>query len=531
MSNSSIAFILNAHLPFVRHPEYPRFLEEDWLFESISESYLPLLRMFNRLRDEGIEYQFTISLSPTLCTMLTDQVLSERYLQYLERLIELGQKEIERCEATQPQFVDMARFYLEQAQQNFTDYVDLYNHNILEGFKSLEESGHLELITTAATHAFLPLYEEFPTAINAQIEIGVQSFLTTFGHLPKGFWLPECGYYPGLEETLRSHGVGWFQAASQSVLLSPDRIDEGVFRPVYTPSGVAALPRDFQGTSLVWSNESGYPSDRHYREFYRDIGYDLPMKYIGPYIHEPEVRVFTGFKYWAVTGKTDQKVPYEREMGSRRAKEHARNFLYHLKRRAADLDKTMEHKPLFTLAYDAELFGHWWFEGVQWLEEVIRLVAAEGEELHLVTPSHFLEEEGERIKEGRIAFSSWGHGGYSSVWLDGSNSWVYRHVHKAIQRMEELAVRFGDQASLKQRFLNQAAREVMLAMASDWPFMLYNKSSAEYAEKRVRDHLKNFNVVYSNMCKNAVNTEWLVKAEKRNTIFTDIDYNIFNPSR
>jgi 1,4-alpha-glucan branching enzyme len=131
----------------------------------------------------------------------------------------------------------------------------------------------------------------------------------------------------------------------------------------------------------------------------------------------------------------------------------------------------------------------------------------------------------------RPAFSSWGQGGYSAVWLDGSNAWTYRHIHKAIERMEELAVRFNDQISLKQRFLNQAAREVLLSMASDWPFILFNKSSTEYAQKRIGDHLKNFNVVYGNMCKNAVNTEWLVKAEKRDILFSDIDYNIFNPER
>ncbi|NMA22740.1 MAG: DUF1957 domain-containing protein [Spirochaetales bacterium] len=531
MKKAQVSFMLNAHLPFVRHPEYPRFLEEDWLFESMNESYLPLLRMFRRLIDDGVDFSFTISLSPSLCTMLADPVLAERFTQYLERHIELGEKEVERCNAEQPQFSEMASFYLEQAHQNFEDFVELYKSNLLEGFKALEESGHLELITTAATHAFLPLYKEYPTAINAQIELGVQSFLTTFGHLPKGFWLPECGYYPGLEEDLRSHGISYFQTASQSMLLSVDEVQNGVYRPVYCPNGVAAFPRDFNGTSLVWSNSSGYPTDKIYREFYRDIGYDLPMGYIGPYIHEPEVRVFTGYKYWAITGRTDQKVPYRRDLAQRRIVEHARNFIYTLDKRTSALAPKLEDAPLYTLAFDAELFGHWWFEGVDWLEEVVRLMARDDSRLSLTTPSRFLEEEGSTLQTARPAFSSWGHGGYSAVWLDGANSWTYRHIHKAIERMEELAVRFGDQVSLKQRFLNQAAREVLLSMASDWSFMMYNKSSSEYAQKRVRDHLANFNVVYSNMCKNAVNTEWLVKAEKRNIIFGDIDYNIFNPDR
>ena len=530
MSNAKVSFILNAHLPFVRHPEYPRFLEEDWLFESISESYLPLLRMCNRLADDKVPFVLTVSLSPSLCTMLADPVLAERYTQYLERHIELGEKEVKRCEAEQSEFSEMAAFYLAQARLNFHDFVEHYKSNILDGFKDLEERGYLELATTAATHAFLPLYKEYPSATNAQVEIGVQSFLTTFGHLPKGFWLPECGYYPGLEEVLRSHGISWFQTASQSMLLSPDKVESGVYRPVYCPNGVAAFARDFNGTSLVWSNESGYPTDRVYREFYRDIGYDLPMEYIGPYIHEPEVRVFTGFKYWAITGETDLKVPYVPSLAQRRTVEHAKNFLYTLNKRARSLAAKLDEVPFFTLAFDAELFGHWWFEGVTWLEEVIRLIAKNPDQVEMTTPSLFLES-GEELQTVQPAFSSWGHGGYSAVWLDGANSWSYRHIHKAIERMEELAERFGDQVSLKQRFLNQAAREVLLSMASDWSFMMYNKSSSEYARKRVIDHLSNFNVVYSNMCKNAVNTEWLVKAEKRNLIFADIDYNIFNPKR
>ena len=530
MSKKSVAFILNAHLPYVRHLEYPRFLEEDWLFESISESYLPLLRMFNKLKKENLSYSFAISLSPTLCCMLTDAALQGRFNAYLELHKELGEKEVVRCQSEQPEFLEMAQFYLDSIKQNLIDFNDLYRCNILDGFKSLEASGHLELITTAATHAYLPLYKDYPTAINAQVELGIQSFLTNFGHLPKGFWLPECGYYPGLEDIFKSHGLSWFQVASQSMLLSPDKVEYGDYRPIRCPNGVAAFPRDYQATSLVWSNTSGYPCDRIYREFYRDIGYDLPLDYIKNYIHEPSVRVFTGYKYWAITGNTDQKVPYNRTLAQSKITAHAANFLYNLKKKGDILSTSMKKDPLYTLGFDAELFGHWWFEGIDWLEQVIRLSAKQEEEVTLVTPSAFLVKEGE-LQTARPAFSSWGQGGYSSVWLDGSNAWTYRHIHKSIERMEELAVRFSDQISLKQRFLNQAAREVLLAMASDWPFILYNKSSTEYAQKRLKDHLRNFNVVYGNMCKNAVNTEWLVKAEKRDIIFPDMDYNIFNPNR
>jgi len=160
------------------------------------------------------------------------------------------------------------------------------------------------------------------------------------------------------------------------------------------------------------------------------------------------------------------------------------------------------------------------------LEAVLRN-AAKSNDVVFETQLDYLK----RYPESQVlqpSLSSWGEGGYSDVWTDGVNVWIYRHLHKAIERMEELAIRFPDQSSLKQRFLNQAAREVLLAMASDWPFIIHNGTSSSYAEKRLRDHLGNFNVVYENMCKNAVNTEWLVKSEKRDIVFPDIDYNMFN---
>ncbi len=154
--------------------------------------------------------------------------------------------------------------------------------------------------------------------------------------------------------------------------------------------------------------------------------------------------------------------------------------------------------------------------------------AAQSDDIVFETQLDYLE----RYPKAQVlqpALSSWGEGGYAEVWANGRNVWIYRHLHKAIERMEELAIRFPDQTSLKQRFLNQAAREVLLAMSSDWPFIMHTGTFSTYAESRIRDHLGNFNVVYENMCKNAVNTEWLVKAEKRNMVFPDLDYNMFNP--
>jgi len=526
MARNSIGLILNAHMPYVRHPEYPRFLEEDWLFEAIGETYLPLLRMLRRLRDEGVPFRITMSFSPTLCSMLSDPILQGRFTDYLRLHQELGEREIVRCEREDQECLPLAKMYLNSINTNLQEYFETYQCNILTGFRDLEESGHVDLITTAATHAYLPLYSEYPSAINAQIELAVQSHINHFKRRPKGFWLPECGYFPGLEDYLQKEELAFFQLAAQSLILADQPVERGNYAPVACPNGVFGFARDFHLTNLVWSNSEGYPTDSNYREFYRDIGYDLPLDYIRQYIHAPEVRVFTGFKYYAITAKGNDKRFYHPERAARKVQEHAANFLYSVHQKGEKVAPLLDREPFYTLAFDAELFGHWWFEGLDWLEAVLRN-AAKSDDVVFETQLDYLK----RYPESQVlqpSLSSWGEGGYSDVWTDGVNVWIYRHLHKAIERMEELAIRFPDQGSLKQRFLNQAAREVLLAMASDWPFIIHNGTSSSYAEKRLRDHLGNFNVVYENMCKNAVNTEWLVKSEKRDIVFPDIDYNMFN---
>lgn len=526
MRKDRINFIFNAHLPFVRHPEYPKFLEEDWLFEAMNESYLPMLRMMFSLRDEKVPFRLTFSLSPTLCSMLQDQLLMERFLNYMNEHLELGQKEIERL-ADDPEKLRLAKMYLDELSRNLAFFSGKCSNDILKAFDQLSNEGYLELITTTATHAFLPAFKDYPIAVNAQIETGMIEHLRTFEKMSDGFWLPECGYYPGLEETLSRHNIKWTTLSSQAFFLSQDEPKAGCYAPVKCPNGLYCFARDYNLTSLIWSSSEGYPCDADYREFYRDIGYDLPLDYIRPYIHEPDVRVFTGFKYWAVTGKTADKVVYDPDKALSKVDLHSSNFLYHI-RSAGDLvEDSLPNDPIYTLSFDAELFGHWWFEGVRFLESVIRKVAAD-DSMVLTTPGECISLD-EEVQTLRPAFSTWGDGGYSQVWVDSStNAWAYRHVFKALERMTELAERFPDQKSLKQRSLSQAARETLLLMASDWPFIIHNHSSEEYARKRLTGHIQNLNLVYENMCRNAVNTEWLVKAERRDNLFPWLDYNVFN---
>lgn len=525
MNPGYISLALHAHLPFVRHPEHEIFLEENWLFEAISETYLPLLRMFNRLVREEVPFRITFSLSPTLCSMLTDELLQERYVSHLLKMIELGEKEIERTKY-EPAFQPLAVMYKELYEQNLEDFTSLYKRNVLRGFKDLQKRGYLELITTAATHCYFPLFQEYKKTIDAQVQTAVFSHGRNFGSDPKGFWVPECGYYPGLEQHFKVHNLSYFFTAAHGLLFAEDKPKYGVYAPVYCPNGVAVFARDLASSHSVWSEEEGYPGDFSYRDFYRDIGFDLPLDYIGNYIHEGTTRINTGYKYYAITGKSDNKRPYTIEEAQFKAEEHAENFLYNRLKQIDKLNRLMDRPPIIVSAFDAELFGHWWFEGPLWIEHLIRKINSETDRLIMLTPTDYLQEHPQnQITEP--SFSSWGNKGYSEVWLNGSNDWIYRHLHKAIDRMEELASRFPNEKGLKERVLNQAAREVLLSQASDWPFIMKMGTTVPYAVRRIKEHVHNFTKIYENLCKNTVNTEWLTTIEKKNNLFPDIDYRIF----
>lgn len=525
MSKGYIAFALHAHLPYVRHPEHEKFLEEYWLYEAISETYLPLLRMMSRLDADKVPFRLTLSVSPTLSGMLRDELLQDRYLRRLEEILHLIEKEKKRVSGN-PELERLVRLYEDLYRNNREDFEGLYGKNILKGFSHFQEKGYLEIITCPATHPYLPNYKEYPDAVYAQFRVAIESHQRSFGTLPQGVWLPECGYYPGLEKFLEDFGLKYFFSAAHAVLFSETKPQRGVFAPVACPNGVHVFPRDLSSASAVWSAEFGYPGDVSYREFYRDAGYDLPLDYLEDILPAGNIRLNTGLKYHAVTGPGDDKAFYDPEAAKRKVKEHAENFLYRRKRQVEKAARHMERPPLIVSPYDAELFGHWWFEGPLWLEEVFRGLHKDYADIKMVTPSDYLKIHPEN-QEMIPSFSSWGNKGYSEVWLDGSNDWVCRETHKVMDRMRDLVQRFPNEVSLKERALNQAAREVILSQSSDWPFILHTGTTVSYAVNRVRDHVDNFNHIYDALCRNTVSTEWLTKLERRNNFFPGIDYRIF----
>ncbi len=521
MAQGYLCLVLHAHLPFVRHPEYDFYLEEQWLFEAISETYIPLIWMFKRLERENVHFRLTMSLTPPLISMLMDDHLQDKYLKRLELLIELSHKEVERTR-WQPEFQRLAVMYLNrfcQAKDTFLEY----GKNIVNAFKEYQDKGYLEIITCGATHGFFPLMETTKASVRAQVGVAVDLHTKVFGRSPKGIWLPECGYHPGHDEILREYGIRFFFVESHGILHGTPRPKYGVYAPVYTRSGVAAFGRDMESSKQVWSAVEGYPGDYWYRDFYRDIGYDLEFDYIKPYIQPNGLRMHTGIKYYRITGKTDDKDVYNPDIAMQKAAEHAGNFMFNREKQVEYLASIMDRKPIIVAPYDAELFGHWWFEGPLWLEFLFKKIHYDQKTIKTITPSEYLAEY-PRNQVVTPSFSSWGWKGYCEVWLDGSNDWIYKHLHKASERMTELVKEYGQYGDpLVQRALKQALRELLLAQSSDWAFIMHTGTHVEYAVNRTKEHLLNFIELYESIKSGTIDEEKLKKMEEKNNLFPDIN--------
>ena len=521
--SGSFALILHAHLPFVRHPEHEDFLEEDWLFEALTETYLPLLSMLRRLTDEGVAFRLTMSLTPTLGAMLRDELLQRRYLRHLERLIGLAQQEIER-NRNHPTLADLARFYADLLTGTREFYDQTLGRDVVRAFRELQEAGGLEIIASAATHAFLPLLHDFPEAQRAQIHLGCDSYREMFGCEPRGFWLPECGYSDGLDSVLQTANIRWFVLDSHGLMFAQPRPYHAIFAPCYTPAGPAAFARDRESNREVWSAEAGYPGDPLYRDFYRDLGFDRSEEELAPFLRPPGVRKFSGIKYHRVSSGREKEF-YNPAAALARADEHARDLFAKCAARFRDLQE-MNFEPVIVSPFDAELFGHWWFEGPRFLETFLRLASAP-DGFQLGTPTEFLKTHGEH-QVVQPNPSSWGERGFNSVWLDEKNAWIYPHLHAATRRMTEVARRHRDTNDpVIERALKQAARELLLAQGSDWAFLIKTNSAPEYASQRTKDHLLRFNRLYEQLCAAQIDFEFLGECESRANLFPHLNWRYY----
>lgn len=528
MPKAYLMFVLHAHLPYVRHPEYDRFLEERWLFEAITETYIPLIKFFDRMRAENIPFRLTLSVSPTLSNMLEDPLLQQRYLNHVDLTLRLAERELERTKHW-PDVNFLAGMY----QRLFSEARDVFENRcgrrLCQVFKEFSDAGHLELMTCGATHGFFPAIGAIPSAVRAQVVTAVREHERIFGSAPRGMWLPECGYVHGVDEVLKDAGIRYFFSDSHGIEHAEPRPQFGVYAPLFCPSGVAVFGRCPATSRLVWSSKVGYPGDPNYRDYYRDIGSDLDQHYLHEFQYAPGVRNHTGIKYHRITGPTEHKQLYNPDAGRDAAERHAVDFIARCKDNARRMNSRMPFPGSIISPYDAELFGHWWFEGPQWLYYVFRQMARDTSgEIAPATPSQYLRENPVQ-QRATPAPGTWGRNGYSEHWINPKTDWMWRPLHEAMERMQQVARNSNGvpAGSLEDRALRQAGRELMLAQASDWPFIITNATTEQYAKRRFNDHLHRMHWLLREFDARSLDESKLSVLEYMDAIFPHLDYKLF----
>ncbi len=568
MTKGYFAFVLHAHLPYVlAHGRWPHGM--DWLSEAAAETYIPIIRIINELIVEGVKPRLSIDISPVLCEQLADESFKDEFVAYLNQKVKAAQHDAEEFyKYGQTNMLKNAQYW----EKYFNDTLEQFysiKRNIMGELRRLQDEGFLEILTCGATHGYFPLLSR-DESLQAQTKMAVKNYRKHFGREPRGIWLPECAYRPryewvqpvdggsayprkGVDEFLSENGIDFFIVDSallkggKSIGVYLDRFEAlkrlwGQFESQYKPreedkektprevylvssaaegkKPTAIFTRDPETGLLVWSGEHGYPGDGNYLDFHKK-------------------RFPGGHRYWAVTSaKSDlaDKVEYNYETALSRIPENSSHFAgkahdaltwYHGKSGRAGI---------LVAPYDAELFGHWWFEGPYFLKEVIKKVASDPE-----VELSFLSEHYDRVQPTEVISipeGSWGEGGHHYIWLNEENEWTWKHIYESENKMCELAQHYlanKDNVSDELvEILKQAARELMLMSASDWQFLISTWSARDYAELRLSEHYADFKRLIAMAEKlisgGQISTgewEFLGDCQKRDSLFPEIELEWF----
>ena len=520
----AISLILEAHLPYIKEFRKSNDLlqigEEGRYFQFISETLIPLLEVLDRLENDQIPFRIAIVMTPILCHLLSDEELQKKYLHYVDKQIEFGRQELER-NSDNEEVHKLAKNYYDRIVDRRITFTERYEKNLLKAFDFYRRRGKVEIIASCATHAFLPFISHNPESMQAQMEIPSSVYRRHFGGTPQGFWLPALGWHNELESYLRSYNYIYTILETHGLLYGDPTPVKGCFYPAKTNNGTIVLARDLYATQEI----KKLSADEVFRNNNRDAGYELPLETINQFLSLEGERHITGYKYWSrvSTGKDI----YNPNEASDRVTKHAKTFLENTITRLEEASKHMDEAPISINAYSASSFGHLWHEGPLFIETLFRMASAY-KDFRFVCPSEYIFKQNlTSIQVVNPEFSSSGVNGYAETWLDVSNDWIYRHLSHAMERMTELAERFPDDTGLKERALNQAAREILLAQSSDWSALLHRQDSTEYARNKAENSLRNFTTIYEALGSNYISTEWLTNLERRHNIFPNINYRVF----
>lgn len=554
----AFTFVLHSHLPYARKAgRWPH--GEEWIHEAAAETYVPLLIQLYNLKEEGVRYKLTIGITPILGEQLADALVQDHFDGYLQDKIDAATKDVSRFQAEgDRQREYLATFYRDTFTGIKQAFDARFGRDIPGAFKALQDEGYIEIITSAATHGYLPLMGR-DSSIYGQLRTGVASYERLYGRKPRGIWLPECAYRPayitdkgairpGIERFLSELGIKVFFSETHTITGGqPVGVAAGetigpygeikrrylvpvsekmparqatTFLPYYVSdttagpgaeehSGVAVIGRNNKTGMQVWSADWGYPGEYDYREFHKKDG-------------------VSGLQYWRVTGaKVDLgfKDLYHPDWAAFKVNQHADHFAWLVANELRQYhDETGEYG-LIASNYDTELFGHWWFEGIEWIGGVLRRLAA-NPEVELTTASEFIEAH-PPASVLHIPESSWGVGGGHWTWDNHEVSWMWSPIWEAEARMEKLVARYPDASGDARTVLNQAARELLLLQASDWPFLVTTGQAREYAIQRFTQHVDRFNELLDSVEAGQPNRALAEAYWEADKVFPNIDYRWF----
>ena len=508
-----LAIVLHAHLPYVRKNE-KNSLEEDWLFQAILECYIPLLQVIESSQKENpINTKLTISLSPTLLSLLQNKKIQETFPSWIKSRIDFL-NDLKQEEKNASEFL----------RRNINDkylYWQKCSGNLIERFKTLNKSGSLDILTCAATHGYLPILRENPETVKGQINTAIKSHENIFGIQPLGIWLPECAYYENLDKVLFDSGIRYAVLDGHGILNASPRPRYGVYAPICSKKGVAFFGRDSESTLPVWSAKDGFPGDKVYREFHKDLGWELPASKLqkkGITTARP-----LGLKYYKITNNKislGKKEFYKENEALRKVEEHSETYLLARSKQLKNLSLSSAFEPLLIAPFDAELFGHWWYEGPIFIQNILKNSTKYS--IRLINLKEVLTNK-PTLQICDPSPSSWGQGGYHNYWLNDKNAWIVPKITKAGATFSDLVLKnFNDGLSL--RILKQAARELLLSQSSDWSFILRAGTTSDLAKERIDRHLSRFWKLVE-MIRNSYATDlkFLKYIEEEDKIFPDIE--------
>jgi 1,4-alpha-glucan branching enzyme len=512
MKHGAFTFVLHSHLPYVRQAgRWPH--GEEWIHEAIAETYIPLLHTLCDLAEHDVPARLTLGITPVLAEQLEDPDVIRHFEAYAQDRAERAANDIARFEQLGDSHgAYLARWYEDFYSRSLARFRERFGRSLVGAARRLQDGGYLEVLTSAATHGYLPLLSR-DSSIRAQLETGVATYRRHFGRVAKSVWLPECAYRPayrehgairpGIEDFLAEVGLRLFFAETHTVeggrpvgkaleeVIGPYGdiphryvvpVDETIppserttFEAYHVARpDVSVIGRNDRISMQVWSAEHGYPGDFDHREFHKKDA-------------------VSGLQYWRVTGAgvdLGDKDYYHPDWAEGKVAAQAEHFVRLVEEQLREYHEQTGKFGIVAAIYDTELFGHWWFEGVRWLGEVLARLAR-SETVELSTASGYLEAH---PPEDVVALpeSSWGMGGTHFTWDNQDTHWIWPQIHEAEARMERLVARHpaADGAALD--VLNQAARELLLLQSSDWPFLITTGQAAEYATERFEQHRERF---------------------------------------